>query len=194
MANKEVQIVAEPQMDPNVCRFILDRPVYSGFYNCRSTDMAAGSPLLEALFAVPGVAEVMVAGSSITVAKNNAEEWGDLAVKVGMIIRQKVTAGGTLVDPSKAHRQPPLAGLREKVQKILDEEINPGISGHGGSVELVDVQGSTIFVTLSGGCQGCASASFTLRYGVEQILHDRVPEVTEIVDVTDHSAGANPYF
>ncbi len=194
METKEIRISAEPQMDPNICRFVIDRPVYDGFYNCRNKAMASGSPLLEALFALPGVTEVLVSGSSITVAKNDPAEWGDLGIKIGETIRARIAAGGTQVSPGAAGKQPPLPGLREKVQKIFDEEINPGIAGHGGSVELKDVQGSVIFVTLSGGCQGCASASFTLRYGIEQLLRERVPEVTDVVDVTDHGAGENPYF
>jgi Fe-S cluster biogenesis protein NfuA len=194
MDTKEIRISAEPQMDPDICRFVVDRPVYDGFYNCRSKEMASGSPLLEALFAIPGVSEVLVSGGSVTVAKKSPEEWVDLGVKVGQAIRTCVAAGGTLVAPGAAAKQPPIPGLREKVQKVFDEEINPGIAGHGGQVNLVDIQGSVIFVTLSGGCQGCASASFTLRYGIEQALRERVPEVSDVVDVTDHGAGENPYF
>jgi NFU1 iron-sulfur cluster scaffold homolog, mitochondrial len=194
MNTKDIRIAAEPQMDPNICRFVVDRPVYDGFFNCRNQAMASGSPLLEALFKLPGVTEVLVAGASITVAKNSSEEWADLGRKVGETIRDRIAAGGTLVAPGAAAKQPPIPGLREKVQKIFDEEINPGISGHGGSVELKDIQGSVVFVTLAGGCQGCASASFTLRYGIEQLLRERVPEVTDVVDVTDHGAGEHPYF
>jgi Fe-S cluster biogenesis protein NfuA len=194
METKEIRISAEPQMDPDICRFVIDRPVYDGFYNCRNKAMASGSPLLEALFALPGITEVLVSGSSITVAKNSPEEWADLGLKVGETIRARMAAGGTQVAPGVAAKQPPLPGLREKVQKVFDEDINPGIAGHGGEVNLVDVQGSVIFVTLSGGCQGCASASFTLRYGIEQALRERVPEVSDVVDVTDHGAGENPYF
>lgn len=194
MTTNDIRISAEPQMDPNICRFVVDRPVYDGFYNCRNKAMASGSPLLEALFALPGVTEVLVAGASITVAKNGPQEWADLGRQVGETIRTSIAAGGTLVAPGVAAKQPPLPGLREKVQKVFDEEINPGIAGHGGSVELKDIQGSVVFVTLAGGCQGCASASFTLRYGIEQLLRERVPEVTDVVDVTDHGAGENPYF
>jgi len=194
MNTEEIKITAEPQMDPNTCRFIVDRRLYDGLYSCRSKEMAQGSPLLEALFAVPGVSEVLVSGNVLTVAKTGPDDWAAMGKNVGGAIRQAIQAGGQLVAPDPAKKLPPLPGLREKIQKVFDEEINPGIGAHGGSVEIVDIQGTAVFVTMTGGCQGCASASFTLRYGVEQLIRDRVPEVTEIVDVTNHEAGENPYF
>jgi Fe/S biogenesis protein NfuA len=47
---------------------------------------------------------------------------------------------------------------------------------------------------LSGGCQGCAVASVTLRQGIEKAIARAVPEITRVVDVTDHQSGTNPYF
>jgi len=84
--------------------------------------------------------------------------------------------------------------IRAKVQAVLDQEINPGVASHGGKITLVDVQGSAIVIHMGGGCQGCGMAAVTLRQGVERTLRERVPEVTEIRDSTDHDAGANPYY
>jgi len=47
---------------------------------------------------------------------------------------------------------------------------------------------------MSGGCQGCASAQATLTLGIEKSIRQNVPEVTRVVDVTDHAGGENPYF
>jgi Fe-S cluster biogenesis protein NfuA len=190
----EIKIMAEPQMDPNVCKFMVNQPVFEGVVNCTGKDMAKGSPFLEALFAIDGVSRVMVSGGTITVAKNSKEEWGDLARKVGVAIRDTMKAGGTMIAPDIKDKIPSNEELREKIQKVIDDELNPGLGMHGGSVELIDIQGTTVFMSMSGGCQGCAAASYTLKHGIEQILKSRVPEVTEIVDVTDHSAGVDPYY
>jgi Fe/S biogenesis protein NfuA len=96
--------------------------------------------------------------------------------------RQRETADGP-VDP-----------LMEKVQEVIDELINPQIAMHGGAVEVVDVADDTVYVRMSGGCQGCAASAATLRQGVERMIREEVPEVREIVDLTDHNAGANPYY
>ena len=84
--------------------------------------------------------------------------------------------------------------VAEKVQTIIDDKINPQIASHGGFVEVHDVQGTTVFLIMGGGCQGCSSAKATLRGGVEKALRQAVPEIGDIVDVTDHASGENPYY
>lgn len=84
--------------------------------------------------------------------------------------------------------------LADRVQAVLDESVNPRIAAHGGAVELVDVEDDTIFVRMSGGCQGCAASAATLRQGVERMIREEVPEVREVVDLTDHAAGVDPYY
>lgn len=84
--------------------------------------------------------------------------------------------------------------LAARVQRILDEEINPGVAAHGGRVALMDVQDSRVYVRFGGGCQGCGQASVTLKDGVVATLTRQVPEISEVVDATDHAAGDNPYY
>lgn len=190
----EIRILAEPQMDPGVCNFIIDRVVHDGLVNCTNGDMAKGSPLLEGLFSVDGVDRIMIAGASITVGKSGGGDWGDMAGKIGTVIREKIEAGGALISEDFDKEQPTNKELWAKVQDVIDAEINPGLASHGGGVVIRDVKGTVLFLTMSGGCQGCASAAQTLSYGIKQILTEKVSEVTEIVDVTDHMAGDNPYY
>jgi Fe/S biogenesis protein NfuA len=58
----------------------------------------------------------------------------------------------------------------------------------------VAVEDDTAYLRLSGGCQGCGMASVTLSQGIEVVIKESVPEITKVVDVTDHASGANPYF
>ncbi len=80
------------------------------------------------------------------------------------------------------------------VQSVIERQINPGIASHGGRATLIDVKEDTVFVELGGGCVGCSMASVTLKQGVEQMIKQAVPEVREVIDVTDHAQGRNPYF
>ena len=95
-----------------------------------------------------------------------------------------------------AGRPPPdLKGdAAQRVLQILAEQINPSIAAHGGYAELVAVEDTTAYLRLSGGCQGCAMAPVTLTQGIEVAITQAVPEITRIVDVTDHASGTNPYF
>lgn len=83
--------------------------------------------------------------------------------------------------------------LAAEVQRVLDEEINPGIAAHGGRVALLDVRGGRVVVEFGGGCQGCGMADVTLREGVAAALRRALPEIREVVDATDHEAGESPY-
>ena len=73
-------------------------------------------------------------------------------------------------------------------------QINPQIAAHGGFAELVAVEGSIAYLRMGGGCQGCGMAAVTLSQGIEVAILDSVPEITEVVDVTDHAGGTNPYY
>lgn len=84
--------------------------------------------------------------------------------------------------------------VAEAVQQVIDGEINPGVASHGGSVQLLDVQGDTVYISLGGGCQGCGMADVTLKHGIESTIRERVPEIAKVLDTTDHAAGTNPYF
>ena len=121
-------------------------------------------------------------------------------------------AGATLDVPSNSSagglviRNPnapdPLAGLDldldgelpEKVQAVLDQAINPALASHGGYAALVGLEGTKVYVTMGGGCQGCAASAMTLRDGIRSMLMESLPEITDVVDATDHSAGENPFY
>jgi Fe-S cluster biogenesis protein NfuA len=87
-----------------------------------------------------------------------------------------------------------MAELKEKVQELIDTMINPAVAGHGGYIELLDVKESTAYIRMSGGCQGCGAADMTLKGGIERLIFEEIPEITEVLDVTDHGAGENPYY
>jgi Fe/S biogenesis protein NfuA len=78
--------------------------------------------------------------------------------------------------------------LAARVQRVLDDEINPGVAAHGGRVALVDVQEDRAFIRFGGGCQGCGMADVTLRDGVVGAIKRGVPEIREVLDATDHTA------
>lgn len=81
-----------------------------------------------------------------------------------------------------------------KVIEVLAVQINPQIASHGGMAELVALEGSIAYLRMGGGCQGCGMAAATMSQGIEVAILDSVPQITEVVDVTDHAGGTNPYY
>jgi Fe/S biogenesis protein NfuA len=129
--------------------------------------------------------------------------------------------GATLDLPSTAgqgglvirnpNRPDPLAGVdidltgtvAERVEQLLSQSINPALASHGGYAGLVEVidgpegpesQGAKAVITMGGGCQGCAVSAITLREGIQASILQHVPEIVEVIDSTDHDAGANPFY
>ena len=88
----------------------------------------------------------------------------------------------------------PDAPPAERVQRLLDDQINPAVNAHNGHIELVEVRDGSAFLRLEGGCQGCAMAHVTMRQGIEVMIKQQVPEIVAVVDVTDHTSGTEPYF
>jgi Fe/S biogenesis protein NfuA len=84
--------------------------------------------------------------------------------------------------------------LKARVQELIDTMINPAVAGHGGYVELIDVQDNRVYLQMGGGCQGCGAADITLKSGIERLLKEEIPEIVEILDTTDHASGSNPYY
>ncbi len=72
--------------------------------------------------------------------------------------------------------------LNEKIDQLL-ETLRPAMQVDGGGVELVRVEGSTVFVRLLGTCLACPSASLTLKFGIERTLREQCPEIKEVIRV-----------
>ena len=200
MSNVEIRITAEP-VDNHRCKFVVSQPLHAaGVRRFASAADAKGSPLAEAIFAIPagGVTEVIVSGNIVTVVKDNPAPWPVVGKAVGAAIRAAAASGAP---PVTAKSAAPTTGaavdddaLYERVARLFDEQVNPMVARHGGRVELIDVQDAVVMLRMGGGCQGCGMADVTLRQGIEGMLAQHIPEVRGIVDITDHASGANPYF
>ena len=85
--------------------------------------------------------------------------------------------------------------LKDRVAWILESEINPGLASHGGQVTLEAITPENeVVLRFGGGCHGCGMADVTLKQGIEQSLKGHFPEISAVLDVTDHSSGENPYY
>lgn len=100
------------------------------------------------------------------------------------------------------NRPDPLSGkhleltgtIAEQVEQLLKEQVNPALAAHGGFAELKGVDDTVVYVTMGGGCQGCAVSAMTLRDGIARSIKEAIPEVTDVIDTTDHEAGENPFY
>jgi Fe-S cluster biogenesis protein NfuA len=84
--------------------------------------------------------------------------------------------------------------LFKEVDDLIKADVNPSIASHGGVITLQSVSDGKAYVTMGGGCQGCSASSVTLKQGVESYIVAKVDGVNELVDITNHAEGENPYY
>ena len=84
--------------------------------------------------------------------------------------------------------------IPERVQQLLEQRINPALASHGGFATLIGVDGPKAYITMGGGCQGCAMSQATLTEGIQSAILEAIPEITEVIDSTDHASGSNPFY
>src|SRR5204863_2404067 len=170
----EVRITAEP-IDNQRCKFVVNVPVLAGGVRRFSdADEATGSPLAAAIFAIPGLGatELIVSGNIVTVVKQSPTPWQAAGKAVGAAIRSALAAGVPAVAPAArpATADPSAVNddaLYEQVAKVFDEQVNPMVARHGGSVELIDVQDAVLMLRRVGGCQRCGVAAVALWPGMD---------------------------
>ena len=111
---------------------------------------------------------------------------------------QEDQMGGQLTIKAPNARIPkvgPDAPIEDRINYVLYNEINPGLAAHGGVVSLVEVTPEKQAVLqFGGGCQGCSAVDITLKSSVEGTLLEQVPELTGVLDHTDHSFTENAYY
>jgi Fe/S biogenesis protein NfuA len=137
---------------------------------------------------------VVVPEADIEKLRGATVDWSDDLMSGGLLV----------VNPNKPDPASPaidgrppadLSGpVSQRVMQVIEQQINPAIAAHGGSAELVAVEEDTAYVRLGGGCVGCGMATVTLGQGIEVAILEAVPEVRQVVDVTDHASGTNPYY
>jgi Fe-S cluster biogenesis protein NfuA len=192
---QDIRIIGEPTNNPSVCKFTVDRPIYSGgsaYFSDRNA--ARRSSLASKVFEVPEVVSLVIAENQLTVTKSGSEPWPGIGKQVGAKIREHIRSGEPAVSEEYSRNLPSEDEIRNRVQLLLDREVNPALGMHGGWVQLVDVKKNSVYLRLGGGCQGCGAADVTLRQGIERSIREQIPEVGEILDATDHAAGRNPYY
>ncbi len=132
---------------------------------------------------VPAKSLINLQGSTLDLPSNNAQG--------GLVIRNP-------------NRPNPLAGVNlelsgtmaEKVQTLLEQSVNPSLAAHGGFATLigVDEDAGHVYLTMGGGCQGCSMSRATLTHGIKAAIIEAMPEINDVIDATDHSAGSSPFY
>lgn len=191
-----IRIRVQPSArDPDALHFLLDAPVQAGAGAVTFDGPAENAPLASALFAIAGVRQVAVSGASINISKEAGAQWAEMKARIAVAIRATLSSTDQpLGEAPEETGSEDDEWMLVAVNNLLASQINPSIAKHGGRISAERVSDGTLYIRMSGGCQGCAASQLTLRGGVERILRGALPTLKAIVDVTDHETGTKPFF
>lgn len=193
--DEEIKITAQVEPGSAKCRFAIDRPLLpQGSLYFSNKEKAEGAALAERLFEIETLAAVQISGAELTITMTQPTDWKAMAKRIAEIVRAQIRSGEPAVPLGFKLPSMPDSEIKAIVQELFETQINPAVAQHGGSVDLIDVKDNKIYLQMSGGCHGCASATATLRQGIEVAIREKLPDVAEILDVTDHASGSNPYY
>ena len=203
--------------DKNQRIFELDVPISVGEKVYSDSISAMKSPIAGKIFGFSWTDSVKVSQKSLTVSTQDWVNWELIEEPLKDLLIEHFSGRENIEEnPESVHKTLPPSDLNgnenpssfkkelseshtdspgfRKIQKLIEDEINPALASHGGFVNLHSVRGDQAFIEMGGGCQGCAMSYMTLKEGIEEAIKKAVPEIKGVIDITDHDEGQNPYY
>ncbi|REJ83026.1 MAG: NifU family protein [Bacteroidetes bacterium] len=186
---KAVTVYAESTPNPASMKFVLNfKIVDEGSVEYNSQAQAGNCPLAYQLLSFSGISSVFITSNYITLSKNSELDWHEQIPILREFIRNYFMNGEPvftgpreqIADPSSEKTRSSSA-LESKIIETLDEYVKPAVEQDGGAIHFKSFHEGKVTVTLRGACSGCPSSTITLKNGIENLLKQFVPEVTEVV-------------
>jgi len=190
----EIKIRGQPTINSQVCKFIVDRPIIkmgdSAYFR---KGMEGKSRLPKSLFKLGYLTKIGIEGDTLVLTSDMKDiSWSEKGKDIGKVIRDFLALDVPPIVLEAVEEQDD--EVFKEVEDLIENLVNPSVGMHGGFVKLIRVMNGKAYVTMGGGCQGCSAASVTLKQGVESMIVAKVDEIMEVVDITNHDAGVNPYY
>ncbi len=88
------------------------------------------------------------------------------------------------------------APLMERVEYVIQTQVNPQLASHGGFIKLIEItEDNVAIIEFGGGCNGCAQVDLTLNEGIEkELLEAFSGELNAVQDITKHQSGEHSFY
>ncbi|MDR3608745.1 MAG: NifU family protein [Oligoflexia bacterium] len=183
-----VYVSLEFTPNPNTLKYSVNRELLArGAVNIvKKADAESLSPLAVKLFAIPGIAAVMIGKDFVTVTKTEEGDWDLVHKECSKTIEQHLSSGEPVLNQASLNQDAHKGGssdIEKKIREILDNEIRPAVAMDGGDITFEKYEAGIVYLYMQGSCAGCPSSTATLKMGIETRLRDAIPEVLEVVAV-----------
>ena len=191
-----VNIYSEMTPNPSTMKFVANKYLLLTGESVDFTSAAESkgfSPLAEELFKFPFVRGVFMASNFVTVTKSDNIPWDFITMEIREFIKSWIADGKDILIQMPAPKATPEATedtpkkvyapseYDDAIRNLLDEYVKPAVETDGGAIEFRGYDQGVVTVLLKGSCAGCPSSTATLKGGIENLLKQHLPEVTEVV-------------
>ena len=184
-----MNIQTQETPNPNTLKFIPGTEVVKkGSYHFSKADNDyAHSPLAKQLFEVEGIKSVFFGKDFISVTKEENAEWNKINSHILSKLVDHFIAGMPVIKEkkivSKKGSKRNNSKIEEQIIELINTKVRPAVAGDGGDIIYDRFENGVVYLELHGACRGCPSASMTLKYGIENMLKQHIPEVKSVESV-----------
>ncbi|WP_374620409.1 NifU family protein [Devosia sp.] len=183
-------IQTEATPNPATLKFLPGRDVLAGEpRDFRNPQSAEASPLVSALFEVPGVEGVFLGSDFISVTKDTAE-WSHIKPAILGVIMEHFLSGRPVLAEGAADAETGEEFFDETdsetvevIKELLSTRVRPAVAMDGGDITFRGFRDGTVYLHMQGACSGCPSSTATLKSGIENLLRHFVPGVEAVQQV-----------
>jgi Fe-S cluster biogenesis protein NfuA len=178
-------IQTESTPNPATLKFLPGQEVLGlGTADFPNPESATPSPLAQRVFQVAGVTGVFLGSDFITVTKADDVEWQHVKPEILGAIMEHFQSGAAVMEgeaaSSHAAHDGPDSEIVGQIKELLDSRVRPAVAQDGGDITFHGFERGVVYLHMKGACAGCPSSTLTLKMGIENLLRNYIPEVTEV--------------
>ena len=180
-------IQTESTPNPATLKFLPGQTVLeAGTADFPTAETASKSALAQRVFAVPNVTGVFLGHDFVTVTKADDTEWDHIKPAVLGAVMEHFQSGDPVMEDGHdgagghADHDGEDAEVVNQIKTLLDTRVRPAVAQDGGDITFHGFDRGVVYLTMQGACAGCPSSTLTLKMGIENLLRNYIPEVTEV--------------
>ncbi len=191
-----ISIYTEMTPNPETMKFVANKLLYPGkSIDFPDVDSAKPSPLATELFGFPFVKAIFIASNFVTLTKTSeTEDWQDVSPSIRQFLKEYLEEGKPIVNEEevavmKQESSNTVAAddddVVKRIKELLDNYVRPAVEMDGGAIQFKSYEDGTVNLAMQGSCSGCPSSMITLKAGIEGMMKRMIPEVKEVVAMSE---------
>ena len=175
----------QPTPNPNAFKFLVDRPLARPGQNLSygKPEDARHDVLAQGLFAVPGIETLFFCENFVTVSMTAQADWRGVAEQVTRLLESHIGDDEPVAAATAAGGDPlahlPKGGdpaMLSRINELLDDRVRPALAGDGGGLEVVGLEGKTLFIRYQGACGSCPSSTAGTMMAIQNLLQTEIDD------------------